>query len=55
MARKEKGLTCTFFIGDKRVESLSKEYLDKMSERLGNAMSIYYTQHIDEYEQLKGV
>lgn len=54
MARKEQKLTCTFFVGGKQVEKLSPEYLDKMAQRLGNAMSLYYTAHLDEYKALKG-
>ena len=54
MARKEQKLTCTFFVGGKQVDKLSPEYLEKMSQRLGEVMSIYYTAHTDEYRQLKG-
>lgn len=54
MAKNEKKLTCTFFVGEKQVDKLSPEYLDKMASRLGEAMSIYYTAHIDEYKNLKG-
>ena len=53
MARKEQKLTCTFFVGGKQVDKLSPEYLDKMAQRLGEVMSNYYTQHPDEYRQLK--
>ena len=53
MARKEQKLTCTFFVVDKQVDKLSPEYLDKMAQRLGDAMSIYYTAHSDEYRQIK--
>ena len=52
MARKEQKLTCTFFVGGKQVDKLPPEYLDKMAQRLGEVMSLYYTQHIDEYKQL---
>lgn len=53
MARKEQKLTCTFFVGGKQVNKLSPEHLEKMSQRLGEAMSIYYTAHSEEYRQLK--
>ena len=53
MARKEQKLTCTFFVGNKQVDKLTPEYLDKMAQRLGEAMSIYYTAHMDEYKKLK--
>ena len=52
MARKSKPLTCTFFIGDKQVDKLPPEYLDKMAERLSLVMSRYYTAHPDEYAKL---
>ena len=53
MARKEQKLTCTFFVGGKQVDKLTPEHLDKMAQRLGEVMSLYYTQHIDEYQKLK--
>lgn len=53
MARKEQRLTCTFFVGDKQVDKLTPEHLDKMAQRLGESLSIFYTQHPDEYQQLK--
>lgn len=52
MARKSKPLTCTFFIGDKQVDKLPPEYLDKMAERLSLVMSRYYTAHPDEFVRL---
>ena len=54
MARKEQKLTCTFFVGGEQVEKLSPEHLDKMAQRLGEVMSIYYTANINEYKALKG-
>ena len=51
MAKKE--LTCTFFVGGVQVEKLTPEQLDKMAERLGKAMSLYYTNHMDEYAKIK--
>ena len=53
MARKEQKLTCTFFVGDKQVDKLTPEHLEKMAQRLGDAMSIYYTAHSAEYKQIK--
>ena len=53
MARKEQKLTCTFFVGDKQVDKLTPEHLDKMAQRLGDVMSTYYTAHIEEYKQIK--
>ena len=53
MARKEQKLTCTFFVGDKQVDKLSPEHLDKMSRRLSEVMSLYYTAHPEELMKLK--
>lgn len=53
MAKKEKKLTCTFFVGKTQIDKLSPEHLDKMAKRLGDVMSIYYTAHSDEYRQIK--
>ena len=46
-------LTCTFYIGGKQVDKLTSEQTKKMAEKIGEAMSIYYTQHPDEYKKLK--
>lgn len=54
MARKEQKLTCTFFVGEQQVDKLTPEHIDKMAQRLGEVMSIYYTAHSDEYAQMKG-
>lgn len=51
MAKKEQKLTCTFFVGGEQVDKLSPEHLEKMSLRLGEVMSIYYTAHSEEYRQ----
>ena len=53
MARKQKTLTCTFFIGDKQVDKLPPEYVDKMCERLSLVMSRYYTAHPEEFAAMK--
>lgn len=53
MARKEKPLTCTFFVGGKPIERLTPEQLDRMAERIGEVMSSYYSNHVDEYRNLR--
>jgi len=53
MARKQQ-LTCTFYLGGKRIDKLTPEQLDKMAHRIGEAMSTYYTQNISEYLKIKG-
>ena len=52
MARKVQELTCTFYVGGKQVDKLSPEHLDKMSQRLGEVMSFYYTANIEEYRKI---
>lgn len=54
MAGKRKKLTCTFYIGNVQVDGLPPEYLDKMAKRIGDAMSVYYTAHPEEYKKIKG-
>lgn len=54
MAKKTKKLTCTFFVGGMPVKELTPEQLDKMAKRIGEAMSIYYTAHPEEYKKIKG-
>ena len=51
---KGKTLTCTFFVGNTKVDKLTPEQLDRMAEMLGEVMSTYYTQHPTEYAQMKG-
>lgn len=50
---KQKPLTCTFYVGGKQVEKLTKEQLEIISQRLSTAMSAYYTAHPEEYIKLK--
>ena len=53
MARKEQKLTCTFFVGGKPVDELTPEQIDRMAKKIGEAMSIYYTAHPEEYARIK--
>lgn len=48
-------LTCTFYIGGKQVDKLTSEQTKKMAEKIGEAMSLYYSNHIEEYARLKTV
>ena len=52
MARKEQTLTCTFFVGGKQVEKLTEEQCERMAQKVGQVLSLYYTAHPDEYRQL---
>ena len=53
MARKEQTLTCTFFVGGKQVERLTPEQCERMAQKVGEVMSLYYTANPEEYSQLK--
>ena len=48
-----KPLTVTFHIGDKQIEKLTPEQLDRMAQRLSETVSLYYTNHPEEYKKLK--
>lgn len=52
MAKQQK-LTYTYFVGGVQVEKLTPEQTKKMAERIGEAMSLYYANHMDEYVKLK--
>lgn len=49
---KQQQLTYSFYVGGVKVDKLTPEQLDRMSERLSKSMSEYYTQHPDEYRRL---
>ena len=51
--RKGKELTVTFFVGGKQVDKLTPEHIERMSQRLSERMSIYYTAHFDEFLKIK--
>jgi hypothetical protein len=46
-------LTVTFHIGGKQVDKLTSEQSERMAQRLSEAMSLYYTAHPTEYQELK--
>ena len=50
---KDTKLTVTFHIGGKQVDKLTPEQSERMAERLSEAMSLYYTAHLKEYEKIK--
>lgn len=52
MARKQQKLTYEIYLDGVRVEKIPPEALDRMMERMGERMSLYYTQHPEEYEML---
>ena len=53
MAKKEQKLTCTFFVGGKQVEKLTPEQCERMAQKVGEVLSLYYTANPEEYEKLK--
>ena len=53
MARTEQKLTYTIYVGGKPVDELTPEQLDRMADRLSEAMSTYYTAHPEEYAKIK--
>ena len=58
MARKSKPITVEIFVGNSKdgyvqVEALTKEQKERMAQRLSQHMSLYYTAHPLEYQQLK--
>ena len=50
---KNKPLTVTLHIGGKQVESLTSEQLDRMSKKLSEVMSAYYSANPDEFSKIK--
>jgi hypothetical protein len=50
--RKNKPLTCTFYVGGKRVDKLTPEQCEVVAQRFAEAASRYYTQHPEEYAKL---
>lgn len=53
MPRAEKKLTYTFYVGGRPVDKLTPEQVDKMAERIGEALSLYYSNHMDEYRKIQ--
>lgn len=50
---KDRKLTVTLHIGGKQVDKLTEEQMDRMAQRLTDAMSLYYTAHPQEFQELK--
>ena len=53
LAKEKKRLTVSLFIGDKQIETLTNEQRERMAERLSKTMSIYYSSHSSEYNQIQ--
>ena len=52
MARKQQKITFEIYLDGKRVERVPPEAKAGMMKRMGERMSLYYTQHPEEYELL---
>jgi hypothetical protein len=50
---KDTKLTVTLHIGGKQVDKLTAEQSGRMSQRLSESMSLYYTAHPKEYLNIK--
>lgn len=48
----EKKLTYSFFLGETPIEKITPDQCEKMAQRMGEAMSIYYTAHPEEYMKI---
>ena len=49
----KKPLTATIHIGGKQVDELTEEQCERMAQKLSEAMSLYYTAHLDEFKKIK--
>jgi hypothetical protein len=50
---KDKKLTVTLHIGGKQVDKLTEEQCERIAQRLSETMSLYYSNHPDEYGKIK--
>ena len=50
---KDTKLTVTLHIGGKQVDKLTPEQSERMAQRLSESMSLYYTAHLKEFENIK--
>lgn len=50
----KKDLTVTLYVGGKPVDTLTDAQREIVSQRMSKAVSMYYTNHSEEYMKLKG-
>lgn len=50
---KDTKLTVTIHIGGKQVDKLTDDQKERIAQRLSDAMSLYYTAHPQEFQELK--
>ena len=46
-------LSYSIRVGGERVESLTEEQCEKMAQKVGDALSVYYTAHPEEFLKIK--
>lgn len=49
----KKPLTVTLYIGEKQVDEFTDEQSEKLAQKFGEALSLYYTAHPDEFLKIK--
>lgn len=47
-----KKLTYSYYVGGKQVDKLTLKQKEIIGQRLGEALSLYYSQHPEEYKKL---
>lgn len=56
MPRNEKPFSYRFFVGDRPLDELTteeqKEFGEKVTQRMGNALNDYFSQHPEEYKKI---
>ena len=45
-------LTVTLHVGGKQVDKLTEQQCERLSDRLSETMSRYYTSHSEEYKRM---
>ncbi len=50
---KDTPLTVTLHIGGKQVDKLTSEQCERMAQKLSESMSLYYTAHPTEFQNIK--
>ena len=48
-----KDLTVTFYVGGERVDKLTEEHKERIAQKFGEALSLYYSQHPSEYKKIQ--
>ena len=52
IAKEKKKLSVEIYVGGKKVETLTEEQRNRVAERFGKALSLYYSNHPEEYEKV---